>query len=117
MKAERGARNRGFYLKVQIAPCQTKCVLNRRRTWHLHKVVCRNCPVDVDSLATDFFGLKKLLDRGKLLTKTSETSPCLLFYFQSCTGRILKCLKTSTKGCCHKLRTATAVELVLFSSD
>lgn len=60
MEAERGARKRRLHLKVQIAPCQTKCVLNRRRMWHLHKVVGGNCPVDVDSLATDFFGLRKL---------------------------------------------------------
>ena len=35
------------------------------------------------------------------LAKASVTSPCFLFCFQSEFGMILKCLKTSTKGCCQ----------------
>lgn len=56
---------------------------------------------------------KKILCKEMKLTKYSETSPCFLFAFQSLVGMILKCLNTSTKGCCHRDPVTVALALVL----
>ena len=88
-------------MKVDEATCKVQRFLKAVRVRQLNEVVGRDAALDVHGFAPDLLGLY-FISAGEVLTNISVTSPCFLFCLQSEEGITLKCLKTSTNGCCQR---------------
>lgn len=90
--------------------------------WNTNVVICRDMTFNIQCSSPNFLGLiqryiinENIIVFLFLLTKYSVTSPNFLFCFQSLPGKILKCLKTSTKGCYHKVEfSCSALSFIFF---